>query len=77
MSESYSNAKMARQIPGQMIAGGAGLGSMARPASQKEQLIAAKEMLEGHLARVNAALQALDEHPEIERVMTLVSQALY
>lgn len=57
--------------------GGAGLLGPRERLSQKEQLVQAKEALEAHLKKVNDALAALEEHPEIERVMTLVSQALY
>ncbi len=55
---------------------GMGPQRLERP-SQKEMLTEKKRALEAELARVNAALTALEEHPEIERVMTLVSQALY
>ena len=45
--------------------------------SQQEMLLEKKKALEAELERVDKALRALEEHPEIERVMTLVSQALY
>lgn len=53
------------------------LGSYTDPPTQLEILKQKKEALEHELEKVNAAIQALEEHPEIEKVMSLVQKALY
>ena len=45
-------------------------------ATHRQYLEEKKSILEAELSRVNAALEALDKHPEIEAVMTLVQQAM-
>lgn len=45
---------------------------MASPGYEVEK----KAALESDLRRVNEALSALEAHPEIERVMSLVQRAL-
>lgn len=41
----------------------------------RERLQNQKQQLEGALARTNAAIEALDRNPEVEKVMTLVQQS--
>jgi len=47
-----------------------------REETPREKLQYQKQMLEGRLERVNSALAALDAHPDIEKVMTLVGNAI-
>jgi len=47
-----------------------------REETPREKLQYQKQMLEGRLEKVNAAIAALDEHPDIEKVMTLVGNAI-
>lgn len=61
--------------------GGAGLRGIARikmrNPSQYEQLLELRHTLQRKLADTEAAIAALEENPAIERVMRLVSRALY
>lgn len=52
-------------------------GSMVRPTTVTEQLTARKEHLEQQLARVNAALEALQANPAVENTLNLIQQAAY
>jgi hypothetical protein len=60
---------------------GGGLRSLtrlhSRQISQYEQLLELRKNLQAKLADIEAAITALDENPQIERVMRLVSRALY
>jgi hypothetical protein len=66
--------------PGEVV-GSSGFGKAIRRGPYKptntEILREKKQALENELKRVNEALQALEEHPEIEKVMNLVQQAMY
>ncbi len=48
-----------------------------RAISQYEQLLALRKSLNEKMAEVNAAIKALEDNPQIERVFRLVSRALY
>lgn len=45
-----------------------------RNPSMKERLEGQKQDLEARLVRINAALAALNEHPEVMKVLELVSK---
>lgn len=63
--------------PAQEALARVGGAKLARAMTEREQLVYQKKTLEAQLARVNKAIELLDAHPEIEQVMTAVSQALY
>lgn len=47
-----------------------------RQPSAREQLTRKKQNLERQLGDVNAAIQALDDHPDVEKVLTLVGRTV-
>lgn len=47
-----------------------------RMPSAREQLTRKKQNLERQLEDVNAAIQALDDHPDVEKVLTLVGRTV-
>ncbi len=47
-----------------------------RKMTTRDRLTQAKRHLEAELNNVNAALKALDDHPDIDKVLELVSRAL-
>jgi chaperonin cofactor prefoldin len=49
---------------------------MLQPAGPVDQLRQRKSMMEAELAKVNAALEALDKNPEIADILQLVGKAL-
>lgn len=49
---------------------------MDRQPSAREQLTRKKQNMEKQLEDVNAAIQALDDHPEVEKVLTLVGRTV-
>ncbi len=51
-------------------------GNSAKPQSVREQLLQRKEMLETNLREVGEALDALDENPGVEKVLTLVGRTV-
>ena len=53
-----------------------GLAGAPRKMTTRDRLEASKRHLEAELTNVNAALKALDEHPDIDKVLELVSRAL-
>lgn len=52
------------------------LAEMDRMPTAREQLTSKKRSLEQKLGDVNAALEALDANPEIEKVLTLVGRTV-
>lgn len=53
----------------------AGIGSMEVVTTINDRLVYEKRRLESELADVNAALDALQQHPEVAKVLSLVSKA--
>lgn len=51
-----------------------GIGSYIPP-TKRQQLQQAKDVLEQQLAKVNAAIDALDKHPDLEEFMNVIEQA--
>jgi hypothetical protein len=47
-----------------------------RKMTTRDRLEQSKRHLEAELSNVNAALKALDDHPDIDKVLELVSRAL-
>ncbi len=47
-----------------------------RSPTAREQLVRKKTQFERQLTEVNEAIAALDEHPEIEKVLTLVGRTV-
>ncbi len=47
-----------------------------RQPTAREQLNSKKQSLEKALEDVNAAIQALDDHPDVEKVLTLVGRTV-
>jgi hypothetical protein len=47
-----------------------------RKMTTRDRLEASKRHLEAELTNINAALKALDDHPDIDKVLELVSRAL-
>lgn len=62
------------ELPKQATMGG--MAVLDRAPSAREQLNSRKKRLEQELEDVNAAIQALDENPEVEKVLTLVGRTV-
>lgn len=63
------------ELPAESVGYGMKIAEDRQP-SAREQLTRKKQNLERQLGDVNAAIQALDDHPDVEKVLTLVGRTV-
>ena len=74
MDETTQAPETGQIIPGGYLAEKQYLDSPRRP-SQREQLTVKKQRLSAQLANITAALNALDENPNLEKFLEVMARA--